>query len=226
MTIRPSGTPINPAEKRRWFLERMHRGKGGAGSHWASLMIAERSPNPMDLAKLDLVYAVIGGVATAAYMPQRHTQDTDILLRASSIEASKTALSQLGAVRLAALQPEPGLGLCGEAWKLDGELLDIFWSAEPWADEAIATARQTLQHIVPLPYLVMMKMNAARGVDQGDLTRMLGFADEELLAQTRAVIGRHRPDLADDLERYIEIGRLEIRGTHDETDGIRGPALR
>jgi hypothetical protein len=55
-------------------------------------------------------------------------------------------------------------------------------------------------------------MNAARGVDQGDLTRMLGFADDQSLEETRSVLRRYRPDLMDDLDQYIAIGRLEVRG--------------
>jgi hypothetical protein len=54
-----------------------------------------------------------------------------------------------------------------------------------------------------------MKIIASRGIDIGDLTRMLGGADEESLRQVRQVIGANLPDAAEDLESMILLGRLE-----------------
>nr|MDQ2687163.1 hypothetical protein [Armatimonadota bacterium] len=69
--------------------------------------------------------------------------------------------------------------------------------------------------IIALPYLALMKMRASRGIDIGDLTRMLGGADEDSLEQTRRVIGKYLPDGMEDLESLILLGRLE-QGTVSE----------
>ncbi|MGH7727548.1 MAG: hypothetical protein ACREM2_01985 [Vulcanimicrobiaceae bacterium] len=62
------------------------------------------------------------------------------------------------------------------------------------------------------PFLVLMKMDSARGIDQGDLTRMLALADDSALERTRAVLARysHDPAAIDDLEQYLLLGRLEL----------------
>jgi hypothetical protein len=83
------------------------------------------------------------------------------------------------------------------------------WSAEPWAEEAVAIGG-TSGAVVPLPYLVLMKLDAAGGVDQGDLTRMLGFASDSAVDSVRRVVEKHMPSALEDLEQYVAIGRLEV----------------
>ena len=155
-------------------------------------------------------YAIVGGVATSAYMPERTTLDIDLLILPDELEQARANLIASGWSKRSELTPEPGLGLDGESWRRGDHQLDLLWGKEEWVREAILDASKNEQKIVGLPFLVMMKMNAARGVDQGDLTRMLGFANGESLERTRAVLCRYRPDLTEDLEQYIAIGRLEI----------------
>ena len=69
--------------------------------------------------------------------------------------------------------------------------LDVLESAENWAAKAI---RQPMPGpeglpVISLPYLILMKLRASRGIDIGDLTRILGAAGEDnlVVAQMRLV---------------------------------------
>ena len=64
--------------------------------------------------------------------------------------------------------------------------------------------------VLGLPYLVLMKMETSRPQDLGDLSRMLGLAEEDDLEKVRAAVTRYMPDAADDLESLIYLGRLEM----------------
>jgi hypothetical protein len=104
------------------------------------------------------------------------------------------------------------LGIGGATWQLpDGSLLDVIESDEPWAREAIAQPVQgpTGLPTIALPYLVLMKLQAIRVQALADITRMLGAADEPALQQVRAVITTYMPDVLEDVESMIMLGRLE-----------------
>ncbi len=160
-------------------------------------------------------FAVIGGVATRLYMPERTTADIDLLVRATDFDAAVAQLVTKGYRQL--IHPlhfaDTRLGLIGQ--RVQSALpIDVLSSDQPWVDDAVATVRRddTGLPIVDLPYLVALKLDASRGIDQGDLTRMLGFAAEDELARVRAVVGQLLPADLEDLEQYIEIGRFEVGG--------------
>jgi hypothetical protein len=63
--------------------------------------------------------------------------------------------------------------------------------------------------IIPLPYLVVMKLQASRTQDLTDSSRMLGGADEITLEQVRIAVRSYCTDAVEDLESLIQIGKLE-----------------
>lgn len=65
-------------------------------------------------------------------------------------------------------------------------------------------------------------MRASRGIDIGDLTRMLGAADEADLEEVRRVIRTHLSDAEGDLESLIQLGRLEYAETRANRPGGAG----
>lgn len=171
-------------------------------------------------------YAIVGGVATRAYQPERATKDVDVLIAPGNVDEARRALSGAGGKRVGTLaMPDSQLALAGETWIFpdDGEI-DILWSPLGWAEEALRDIRrdQTDAPVVSLAFLVLMKLDASRSVDQGDLARMLGLADDRSLGETRATVRRHLGvDVAEDLESYITLGRLEVgraRHTIDRGD--------
>jgi len=199
--------------RRAFFLRRMRGRREDAAAlqelwkyrpkvRWAQERVLDSIP-----------YAVAGGVATRLYMPERTTADIDILVEPENLDAALVELSAKGYTRV----PRPlgfadtRLGLIRRR-VLGRQPVCILSSNQPWVHEAIASVRHDDigLPIVDLPYLVALKLDASRGVDQGDLTRMLGFASDADLHRTRVVIARLLPADADDLEQYIEIGRFEV----------------
>jgi hypothetical protein len=199
-------------QRRRWFLEHM-RARPGRGSDLAALMRRPRRKHAVDLSAIGVPFVIVGGVATAEYMPERSTQDIDVLVSAGDVDLVRENLQAAGAEQGEPLAIAGGLGLCGETWRSEGELLDVLWSDEPWAAEALAGAAPGA--VIALPYLVLMKLDAARGVDQGDLTRMLGFAPDDRVESVRRVVAKYMPSASEDLKQYIAIGRLEVGRARD-----------
>ena len=169
--------------------------------------------SPQDLFG-DIPYAVIGGVATRAYMPERTTKDVDFLISHESYERACELVKRAGWTRTKQLLfPNTGLGLYGSAWTDGAQEIDLIASDQPWAAEALTVdARdQTGLKVIALPYLTLMKLDSARGVDQGDLTRMLGTATNEDLERIVRIVARYSgdPHAADDVRQYAALGRME-----------------
>jgi hypothetical protein len=161
----------------------------------------------------DVPYAVVGGVATRMYMPERTTADIDLLVEPQNFERAISQLLEHGYSQKQ--QPlefsDSRLGLVGRRL-VSARPVDILSSNQPWIHAAIASVRwenNTLP-IVDLPYLVALKLDASRSVDQGDLSRMLGFASEDDLNRVRSVVRLLLPTDIEDLEQYISLGRFEV----------------
>lgn len=164
-------------------------------------------------------YVVVGGVATALYMPARQTDDVDVLVTTSQYGEIERVLTAAGAQQMGPLALGGALGTRGFGWQLaDGSEIDVLLSGSPWARDAVAHPSYDSNGvpIVALPYLVLMKLDAGRGVDIGDLSRMLGLADDEALEATRRVVRANLPDALEDLESLIQLGGLEVQAVSAE----------
>lgn len=212
----PTPDFANKSVRRSWFLKRMRRSAPSFGKSVATLMTLARTA--VDFSMLDefsgLDYSVVGGVATRSYQPERFTKDLDLLVSAAQIDLVRKRLHEHGFEKVGGLTfPDSALGLDGETWQRGAEApLGIMRSSQVWATAAISGARPDAQGlpIVSLAHLILMKLDASRGVDQGDLSRMLGLADDASLENVRAVIAALLPDAVENLEHYIELGRFEV----------------
>ncbi len=158
------------------------------------------------LAGLDWV--IVGGVATRAYMPERMTNDLVVLVRLADGPELLRRLEQAGFVRSSALAI-PGYLLRSPG----GVELDLLFGEYDWLEEALARPERDLAGypVIRLPYLVLLKMAAARGRDIGDLTTMLGLAGPDALEEIRATIARYSPGDSEDLETLIYLGQREMK---------------
>ncbi|TAK32143.1 MAG: hypothetical protein EPO21_16090 [Chloroflexota bacterium] len=203
------------ANRRTAFMEVMRRRiRPGRGSSLALLRSRESYPMP-DLKSLlpGVRFVVVGGTATSLYMPLRTTKDVDILVATADAPTAERALVQAGATLLGPLSIHNPLRIAGNAWRLpDGSELDVLRSGRPWAKEALAHSHPDAAGlpIVTLPYLVLMKLASGRGLDLGDISRMLGGADENALDAVRQVVSKYLPDALDDVKSLAELGRLEF----------------
>lgn len=197
--------------RRRAYLDlALRRARPGSGSGRNFLLARDwkELPVALDLTRLRTPYVIVGGVATALYMPRRLTLDVDLLVTANDAPLLYQELLAAGWVR------EGSLSVGGTTWRApDGGKVDVLESRERWVRTAIEHPNRapTGEPVIGLPYLVLMKLAASRGQDLADISRMLGTADEALLAQVRAVVQRERPDDSTDLESLIVLGQLELR---------------
>lgn len=139
-------------------------------------------------------------------MPERMTRDLDILVKASD-EAKLVGLLQKAGFQLLDKLAIPRYIFLTPA----GVEIDVLLGDQPWIDEALAqeVSDPAGYPVLPLPYLVLMKLGSGRVQDVADVTRMLGWADEETLSAVRQVVARYRPSDSQDLETLIYLGRLE-----------------
>jgi hypothetical protein len=155
----------------------------------------------------EIPWAVVGGVATRTYMPERATQDIDILVAQIHTRLVHTRL------KLAGYKYLQTLSIGGTTWRSpDGALLDIVESSAPWVTEALRQRQSDPQGlpVLYLPYLVLMKVQASRTQDLADVSRMLGLASQQDRQRTRRVFARWYPDAVQDLESLIALGDLEM----------------
>ena len=154
----------------------------------------------------DTPWLIAGDAATRAYMPERATQDLDILIRRIDSDVVWEKLQAAGYTRVSELAIPGFIARSPE----DVEL-DILYGDDAWLDEALQHPETDAAGypVIGLPYLVLMKMASARAQDMADLARMLGLASEARLAHIRDVVHRYAPDEAEDLEALLYLGRLE-----------------
>lgn len=152
-------------------------------------------------------WALAGGVATRAYMPERLTQDLDILVRAQDEQEALSRLERAGYLRVERLAI-PGHQLRSP----QGVEVDLLIGEAGWVDEALGQPAidGAGYPVLPLAYLVLMKLMSMRAQDWADVSRMLGFASETELDAVRQVVSLHSPVDREDLEALIYLGKREI----------------
>jgi DNA-binding Lrp family transcriptional regulator len=191
----------------------LRRQARGSGSDLDHLMSRRKTMDwwlHAEEALAGIPHAVIGGVAAAAYMPGRQTDDIDFAVGVRDAERAEAALRNAGWQKLRGLDIVEG-----SAWRDDnGNELDLILTQGPWVGDALAEAASNIVAglpTMPLPYLTLLKLSAGRLTDMSDLARMLGLADEQARSRVRDAVGRHgTPGDLEDLEQVILLGRLEL----------------
>jgi hypothetical protein len=194
--IAPDGN-LTPRQKRAILLDLGRRKQSPGMGSGHEFMRRRTAVHPWpDLRHLlqGLDWVIVGGVATRAYMPERMTQDLDLLVRAGDGPAVLAIPGHL-------LRSPQGVEI------------DLLYGDYPWLDEALARPEldQAGYPVISLPYLVLLKMASSRGRDIGDLTTMLGLASPESLDQIRAIADRYTPADSEDLETLIYLGQREMQ---------------
>jgi len=215
------------ALRRRFLLMVARRQRAGAGSILSAL---DGGTMAMDWwaqaegALHDVPHAVAGAVATNSYAPPRATEDIDMVVTVAEREQAVAALQAAGWQQVGRL----GGAVQGSGWEDPaGHHLDLIELWEPWAAEAIVAAggnRMGGLPIMPLAYLVHMKLMAGRTGDLFDVSRMLGRASDDEIRGARAVVRRFgtEEDLAD-FDQLVRMGRLE-RGIEPPDRGLSSPS--
>ena len=218
--IAPAGNPT-PRQVRRILLDMaLRRQKPGTGSS-EEFMRRRTAMRPWpDLRPIlsGLRWAVVGGVATRAYMPERATKGLDIIVHPQDADEAWQRLKAANFTFVSDLAM-PGFLIRTR----EGIELDVIVGRYAWIEEALRQPEQDPAGfpVVGLPYLVIMKLAASRGADFGDLTRLLGLASDEQLAAVRQAVQRNAPEDSGDLETIIRLGRrgMQFPSAHDSSEG-------
>jgi len=151
-------------------------------------------------------WAIIGDVATCAYMPERMTKDLDILVHQNNKDAVLAKLQQAGYQIIERLAI-PGYSLRSP----EGVEVDVLFGNDAWLKDALnqPVHDPTGYPVIGLPYLILLKMDAQRAQDWADVSRVLGLATETELDSVRKVVAQYTPEDSEDLESLIFIGRQE-----------------
>jgi hypothetical protein len=159
---------------------------------------------------------LIGAHAASVYAPERATSDVDFLVHPEDIGEAENLLRKDGWQKTIELGfPGSKLGLRGTAWANgNNPEIDLLTSDKPWLLESLAAPHSENsdgKRVIPRAYLVLMKLDSARGVDQGDLTRILGRLNDAEVEDVVQVVKRHYGDdlIADEIRQYAQIGHWE-----------------
>lgn len=185
---------------------RVQPGSGSALEFLRRRTAVEKWPDLRDILK-DIPWVMVGGVATRAYMPERRTKDMDILVRSRDGKRVLERLENAG-YKVVSRLAVPGYLLRGPA----NEDLDVIFGSYSWIDKALSnpTLDPALYPTIPLPYLVLMKLAAARGQDWVDVSRMVAQATEETYNEIRRVVAKYSREDLDDLESLVFLGKKEL----------------
>jgi hypothetical protein len=210
------------AVRRRFYLDRaMRKNTRGSGSDIRYLMTLPRRPNGVALmierALGSLPAFLVGAHAAAAYAPERMTKDVDYFVAAEHYAEAQASLRKNSWTKLRDLHfPNAKLGLHGSAWRPDsgGMEVDLITSDQPWVQAAFAApvARdKNGERVIPLEFLVLMKLDSARANDQSDINRILGLLTPERVEDVVNVVVHYYDDpaAANDIRQSAEIGRWE-----------------
>jgi hypothetical protein len=206
--IAPDGN-LTPRQMRRFMIDMvLRRVKPGTGSGHDFLR-RRTAMNPWPDLRLILQgipWALIGGVATRAYMAERVTKDMDIVVHERDGETAVKKLEEAG-YRIGSHLALPGYLMLAP----DGTELDVLFGKYPWLSDALNQPKTDPAGypVVALPYLILLKMEAQRPQDWADVSRMLGWASDADLNEVRKVVARYSPQDVEDLESLIFIGRKE-----------------
>ncbi len=153
-------------------------------------------------------FAVIGGVATRMYMPERATKKLDVLIVELDAKKARIKLEQAGftfCAELSLLRGSTGVAP-------NQQEIDVLEGEEKWWSDAVVQAQTNRDGqglpILPLPYLVLMKYQSGRAQDLADIERMLGQARDDELKAVRTLFKKYALDDLPDLESLIELGKL------------------
>jgi len=188
----------------------LRRQQPGTGS--SRTLLAERTAMYQwpRLSFLEPLFAVMGAVGMRLYAPERATRDLDVIVARRDAAEAERRLLEIGREQVGKL------ALPGWSWRsADDQELDLFVGEEDWWPALIAEAQSNRDKqelpVLPLRGQVWLKLQAARTIDAGDLSRLLGLASDEQVAEARQFLQAiaDKRDLQD-FDSLVTLGRLEF----------------
>jgi hypothetical protein len=157
---------------------------------------------------MQIPWVLIGGLALRAFMPERLTQDIDILIAREDEALARRRLSAAGY----RVTGELSIGGFSVEHHQAAPPIDVLVTDEAWLRAAVR--RPVLDPaglpVLPRPELIVMKLLAARARDLGDVQGLLRTITPDEVRQVQALLGRLDPAAVEDFESLRALARLEF----------------
>jgi hypothetical protein len=147
-------------------------------------------------------YAVIGGQASIFYGVPRSTVDVDVIAGSDAI-----------ALAVKDFHPVPSpLNVGGSTVNLFGIDVDLLHYNDPaWLDQLLEEAAVfDGVRVVSKPWLIVLKLNAARYVDLIDVVPVANSMNDVEVEHARELVGKYAPAEAEDFESILQFGDLAL----------------
>ena len=152
-------------------------------------------------------WALVGGIALRAYVPERMTLDVDIIIDADDETQARVAFVA------ASYRITGPLTIGGfTAYPHDGAApVDVLTSTAWWLDDALTSPTLDPAGLPTLPrrYLLLLKLQAGRTQDLADVQRLLRGTSPEERATMRAVVQGNAAELVEDYDALVTLADLE-----------------
>lgn len=202
MAARPATTFL------RMALRRAARGTGSPLSFLDRRTAVQPVP---DIGRIlgSVAWALVGGIALRAYMPERMTLDVDILIREDDSAVARDAFIAAG-YRVTGQLSIGGFSV--QAADAGEPPVDVLTRADAWLAEALAhpAADAAGLPVLGRPYLMLLKLQAGRTQDLADIQRLLARTPRSERASTRLLLAQHHPDLVEDYDSLCVLADLEF----------------
>jgi hypothetical protein len=157
----------------------------------------------------DIRWALVGGLALRAYMPERMTLDVDILIHDRDASAVRIAFVAAGYRVIGQLSIG---GFTVQESNSEAMPIDVLTRTDSWLDDALAQPvyDSAGYPILGRPYLVLIKLQAGRTQDLADVQRLLAQTPSTERAAIRTLVETFSPELVEDYDSLITLADLEF----------------
>ena len=190
----------------------LRRAKPGTGSSNEFLDRRTAMQPVPDLSAIlgTIPWALVGGIAIRAYMPERTTLDVDIMIR--EIDEARARAAFLNASYIITEQISIGGFSIRRANEENTPPVDVLISNDPWFQEALLHPGHDAAGlpVMPRPYLMLLKMDAGLSQDLADVQRMLRDTPTSERLSTHALLARHAPEMVEDYDALIQLADIEF----------------
>jgi hypothetical protein len=160
-------------------------------------------------------WVLVGGLALRAFMPERQTQDIDILIGSEDESRARHRFAEAGY----RVTGELSIGGFSVARDDLAPPIDVLVTEQPWLKAALRRPAHDPAGlpVLPRPELITMKILAARARDLGDVQGLLQAITPNEVRQVQRLLRRIDPDALQDFESLQYLARLEA-GDNDRPD--------
>lgn len=154
-------------------------------------------------------WVITNDIALRAYIPERMTQDVDILVHERDTTNVQRAFVTAGYTLVAQLS----IGGFTIKPPVEEDMpIDVLTRTDPWLDRAlVAPAYDSAGYpVLGRPYLLLMKLQAGRTQDLADAQRLLAFTSTQERQDMRKRVERYSPELVEDYDSLVTLADLEF----------------